>query len=74
MTHKQADIIVWGENEFMNLDDAWLVDKFKSLAQELDAAIVADVVWDADEAKYDTAVIVDADGKELGRTPKIFTL
>ena len=71
---RQADIIVWGENEFMNLADGGLYEQLAELSGELHAAIVADTVWETEQAMYDTAVMIGADGKEIGRTPKIFTL
>jgi len=71
---KKVDIIVWGENEFMSLADDWLVEQLTALTKELDAAVVADTVWKTGDAMYDTALMVGADGKEVGRTPKIFTL
>lgn len=74
VSDKQADIIVWGENEFMNLGDSELYEQLKALAVQLDAAIVADTVWQTDQAMYDTAVMIHANGEEIGRTPKIFTL
>jgi apolipoprotein N-acyltransferase len=73
-TEKKANFIVWGENEFMNLNDTRLYEQFAGLAQELNAAIVADTVWETGDAMYDTAVMVSASGEEIGRTPKIFTL
>lgn len=73
-TQQQADFIVWGENEFMNLNDQWLYDQFADLATELNAILVADSVWETGDAMYDTAVMVDSELGEIGRTPKIFTL
>lgn len=69
-----VDVIVWGENEFMNLNDAALYDDLAALAAELGSAIVADTVWETDHAMYDTALLMSAEGQEIGRTPKIFTL
>jgi len=71
---KKADFIVWGENEFMNLDDHELYDQFIELSSELNAIIVADAVWQNDDGMYDTAVMADPQRGEIGRTPKIFTL
>lgn len=70
----EADFIVWGENEFMNQDDRSLHEQLTALTNDLGAAIVADTVWETDGTMYDTAVMVSADGVEIGRTPKIFTL
>lgn len=74
ISQKQADFIVWGENEFMNLDDQWLYEQFVDLSKELGAIIVADTVWKQGDHMYDTAVMVDPEQGEIGRTPKIFTL
>lgn len=71
---KKPDIIVWGENEFMNQDDRWLHDNLSALSKELGAAIVVDTVWETKGKIFDTAVMMSSDGKEVGRTPKIFTL
>ena len=71
---KPADFIVWGENEFMKEDDRWLQEQLSSLAKELNAAIVVDTVWETEGKTYDTAVMMSANGEEIGRTPKIFTL
>lgn len=72
---KPADFMVWGENEFMNLDDVWMYDQLAALSAELGTVVVADTVWKTDQGKmYDTAVMMGANGQELGRTPKVFTL
>ncbi|MCM3767612.1 nitrilase-related carbon-nitrogen hydrolase [Neobacillus niacini] len=72
---KPVDFIVWGENEFMNLNtDKDLFNGLKSLSKELNAHIVADTVWSDKDKMYDTAILTNRDGEEVGRTPKIFTL
>ncbi len=68
------DILVWGENEFMNLGDAAMVDQLAALSRELGAYITADTVWETEDAMYDTALLMSPEGEEAGRTPKIFTL
>lgn len=74
IAQKQADIIVWGENEFMNLNDQRLYDQFSQLSTELGSMIVADTVWETSDSMYDTAVMIDPNLGEVGRTPKIFAL
>ncbi|SOC05991.1 apolipoprotein N-acyltransferase [Ureibacillus xyleni] len=74
MNEKRADFIVWGENEFMNLNDTQLTNDFRSLAKSLHTTIIADTVWETEDTMYDTAYMVDGTGEEIGRTPKIFTL
>ncbi|MBO9597781.1 MAG: hypothetical protein J7559_08180 [Cohnella sp.] len=68
------DLIVWGENEFMNLDDAAMMSQLAALSGELGAYIAADTVWETGHAMYDTALLMSPKGEEVGRTPKIFTL
>jgi apolipoprotein N-acyltransferase len=75
LTKEKPDFIVWGENEFMNLNtDKDLYEDLKSLSKELDTHIVADTVWTDKKSMYDTAIMTDPNGEEVGRTPKIFTL
>lgn len=70
-----VDFIVWGENEFMNLNnDKDLVGEMKSLSKELQTHIVADTVWTNKDRMYDTAFLTSPIGEEVGKTPKIFTL
>src|SRR5690606_9721302 len=73
-TAKQPQYIVWGENEYMNADDAHMVNQLAALSQELSAYITVDTVWNTVDAMYDTAFLVGPNGEEVGRTPKIFTL
>lgn len=68
------DFIVWGENEFMNLGDAAMMNQLAALSGELGAYITADTVWETGHAMYDTALLMSPEGEEAGRTPKIFTL
>lgn len=72
--HGSVDIVVWGENEFANLDDTRMIDQLASLAKEVGAYIAVDGVWQTDKAMYDAALLMSPQGEEVGRTPKIFTL
>ena len=74
MEEKSAEFIVWGENEFMNLNDTELIYQFQHLAKLLKTTIIADTVWETKDVMYDSAYMVNANGEEIGRTPKIFTL
>ena len=69
-----VDILVWGENEYLNPDDAGMIGQLAALSQETGAYIAADSVWKTNGAMYDTAYLMSPAGKEAGRTPKIFTL
>lgn len=70
----ELDVIVWGENEFMNADDARMREQLASLSSELGAYIAVDTVWKTDVTMYDAALLMSPEGQEAGRTPKIFTL
>lgn len=69
-----VDIIIWGENEFVNLDDSNMLNQLASLSAELGAYIAVDSVWETEDAMYDSAFLMSPKGEEVGRTPKIFTL
>ena len=71
---KHADFIVWGENEFVNLNDTELINQYRALAKSLNTNLIADTVWETKDTMYDTAYMVGANGEEIGKTPKIFTL
>src|SRR5690606_4260322 len=72
---RPLDMVVWPENEFMHLnDDTALYEQLSELAKELGTVIAADTVWETDGKMYDTALLMNSNGEELGRTPKIFTL
>lgn len=71
---KEVDFIVWGENEFMNLNDTQLYNELLELSKTLNSHFVVDTVWNKEDDMYDTALLTDPMGKELGRTPKIFIL
>ncbi|HWL24407.1 MAG TPA: nitrilase-related carbon-nitrogen hydrolase [Ureibacillus sp.] len=74
IAEKQVDFIVWGENEFMDLSDDEIYSNLKKLARTLNTSIITDVVWQNENTLYDTALMIDQDGNEIGKTPKIFIL
>lgn len=74
VSEKDVDFIVWGENEFMNLNDKTLYNELLSLSKNLNTHLVVDTVWNDREKMYDTALLTNPEGNELGRTPKIFIL
>jgi len=63
--------VVWSENEFSDADDERFISQLRELAQEINAYIVADVVWRSPNGMYDTALMVAPDGEEVGRRAKI---
>ena len=63
--------VVWPENEFADADDKLFIGQVGTLAQQMGAYIVVDVVWHAPTGMYDTALLVGPDGKEVGRRAKI---
>ena len=63
--------VVWPENEFSDADDPELIGRLGALASEMNAYIVADVVWRAETGLHDTALMVAPDGSEVGRRAKI---
>lgn len=63
--------VVWPENEFCDADDPELIGRLGALAREMDAHIVADVVWNAETGLHDTALMMAPDGSETGRRAKI---
>ena len=69
----QGAFVVWPENEFADADDVCFIGQLGTLAQELGAYIVADVVWRAPTGMHDTALMVGPQGKEMGRRAKINT-
>nr|WP_198044811.1 nitrilase-related carbon-nitrogen hydrolase [Lysinibacillus timonensis] len=71
---RKVDFIVWGENEFMNYDDKEFYDQLTELARELNSSIISDIVWENNNNVYDTALMIDENGIEVGKTPKIFIL
>jgi len=70
---KEPDFIVWPENGFADADDPQFMDQLKSLSAEIGSYIVADVVWYAESGMYDTALMVNPAGNEVGRRAKINT-
>ncbi|HEY73394.1 MAG TPA: apolipoprotein N-acyltransferase [Thermoflexia bacterium] len=73
VANQQPAFIVWPENEFSDADDAQFIDQLEGLAREMDAYIVADVVWQASTGMHDTALMVGPEGNEVGRRAKINT-
>ena len=65
-----ADIVIWAENEFTDVDDETMISQLSALAQKTSTYIVADVVWYAESGLHDTALIMGPDGREVGRWPK----
>lgn len=68
---QQPQLVVWPENELATVDDPALRLAIGQLAQELNAFIVADMVWPTPAGRYDTAVLFGPDGAEVGRQAKI---
>ncbi len=73
IANQRPAVVVWPENEFSDADDARFMDQLKGLAREVDAYIVADVVWRAPTGLHDTALMVGPGGNEVGRRAKINT-
>jgi apolipoprotein N-acyltransferase len=69
-----VDVLVWGENEFIRLDDADMIRRLAAFAEETGAYIAVDGVWETGGAMHDTAYLMSPAGEEAGRTAKIFTL
>jgi apolipoprotein N-acyltransferase len=63
--------VVWPENEFTDPDDPAVMDSVKALAREMNAYIVADVVWRSSGKMFDTAIMIDPKGEEAGRRAKV---
>ncbi|MCS6939757.1 MAG: apolipoprotein N-acyltransferase, partial [Roseiflexus sp.] len=63
--------VVWPENEFASADDPAFTTQVGSLAREMNAYIVVDMVWRTSEGMYDAAVMFGPDGVEAGRRAKI---
>lgn len=63
--------VVWPENEFSDADDAYFIDQVGSLAGEIGAYIVTDVVWRTPTGMHDTALMVGPDENEVGRRAKM---
>ncbi len=63
--------VVWPENEFADADDKKFMGQLGSLAKEMGAYIVADVVWRAPTGMHDTALLMGPNGQEVGRRAKI---
>ena len=54
-SERNVDFIVWGENEFMNLNrDTGLYNQLLDLSKELQTHIVVDTVWEFKGSMYDT--------------------
>ncbi|RLC75413.1 MAG: hypothetical protein DRJ03_30310, partial [Chloroflexi bacterium] len=73
VANQQPAFIVWPENEFSYANDFHFIDQLKALAREVNAYIVADVVWQASTGMHDTALMVGPEGNEIGRRAKINT-
>jgi apolipoprotein N-acyltransferase len=71
ITSSKPAFVVWPENEFTNADDPQFIRQLSSLASTQQVYIASDTVWNAPAGKYDTAVLMGADGKEVGRRAKI---
>jgi apolipoprotein N-acyltransferase len=63
--------VVWPENEFAPIDDARFTDPLGALANEVNAYVTVDTVWQANTDLRDTALLVGPDGSEVGRRAKI---
>lgn len=63
--------IVFPENEFTDADDPQFINQLGTLAQETNAYIAADVLWNAPTGLHDTALLVSPEGEETARRAKI---
>jgi len=75
LTRQIADpkvaFVVWPENEFADAGDKRFIGQLGTLAQQVGAYIVANVVWRAPTGRYNAALLVGRDGQEVGRRAKI---
>lgn len=69
---QRPQLVVWPENELEHVADPALRASIGQLAQELNAFVVADMVWPAPNGRYDAAVLFGPDGTEVGRQAKIY--
>ena len=63
--------VVWPENKLSDVDDPLIRGQLGTLAQQMGAYIVADVVWHVPTGMYNTALLIGPNGKEVGRRAKI---
>jgi apolipoprotein N-acyltransferase len=63
--------VVWPENKFASADDQGLFGQVGALSQEVGAYIVANAIWLTPAGKYNAALLVGPDGREIGRRAKI---
>lgn len=67
VAEQKVAFIVWPENEFADADNKLFIGQLGTLAQQLGAYIVVDVVWRAPTGMHDAALLVGPDGQEIGR-------
>ena len=63
--------VVWPENEFSDTDNASMIGQLGALAQEVNAYIAVDTLWNAPTGLHDTALLVAPTGTEANRRAKI---
>ncbi|MFZ5881086.1 MAG: nitrilase-related carbon-nitrogen hydrolase [Chloroflexota bacterium] len=63
--------IVFPENEFADADDPQFMNQLGALAQETNAYLAADTLWQTPSGLHDTALLVSPDGAEAARRAKI---
>ena len=71
VTDPKVAFVVWPENNFADADDKRFIGQLGTLAQQVGAYIVANVVWRAPTGMYNAALLVGPDGQEVGRRGKI---
>ena len=70
-TELRPAFIVWPENKFTDADDVAVMTQLKALADDLDIYIVANVRWQTSAGRYNTALMINPEGQEVGRQAKI---
>ncbi|MCB9144917.1 MAG: apolipoprotein N-acyltransferase [Anaerolineales bacterium] len=68
---EEPAFIVFPENEFTDANDSQFINQLGSLAQETNAYIAVDVLWNAPTGLHDTALLVSPEGEETARRAKI---
>jgi len=63
--------VVFPENEFSDADNPQFIGQLSQLAQETNAYIAADTLWNAPTGLHDTALLMAPDGSEAARRAKI---
>lgn len=71
ITAQNPAFIVFPENEFSDTDDPQFISQLSKLAQESNAYIATDTLWNSPTGLYDTALLMAPDGSEATRRAKI---